>query len=68
MFALTSEELQDLRTKISTTNISTKSRTMPKVFTEKGLYMLANEGAGHWVGRCSQYWSVVCMQMHRPAK
>ena len=26
MFALTSEELQDLRTKISTTNISTKSR------------------------------------------
>ena len=41
MFALTSEELQDLRTKISTTNISTKSRTMPKVFTEKGLYMLA---------------------------
>lgn len=41
MFALTAEELQDLRTKISTTNISTKSRTMPKVFTEKGLYMLA---------------------------
>lgn len=41
MFALTSEELRDLRTKISTTNISTKSRTMPKVFTEKGLYMLA---------------------------
>ena len=41
MFALTSEEMQDLRTKISTTNISTKSRTMPKVFTEKGLYMLA---------------------------
>ena len=41
MFALTLEELQDLRTKISTTNISTKSRTMPKVFTEKGLYMLA---------------------------
>ena len=41
MFALTSEELQNLRTKISTTNISSKSRTMPKVFTEKGLYMLA---------------------------
>ena len=41
MFALTSEELRDLRTKISTTNISAKSRTMPKVFTEKGLYMLA---------------------------
>ena len=41
MFALTSEELQNLRTKISTTNISAKSRTMPKVFTEKGLYMMA---------------------------
>ena len=41
MFALTPDEAQCLRTKISTTNISTKSRTMPKVFTEKGLYMLA---------------------------
>lgn len=41
MFTLTPDETQDLRTKISTTNISTKSRTMPKVFTEKGLYMLA---------------------------
>lgn len=37
MFALTSEELQDLRTKISTTNISTKSRTMPKVFSSTPL-------------------------------
>lgn len=41
MFALTIDETQDLRTKISTTNVSTKSRTAPKVFTEKGLYMLA---------------------------
>ena len=41
MFALTPDETQYLRTKISTTNISVKSRTMPKVFTEKGLYMLA---------------------------
>ena len=41
MFTLTPDELQYLRTKISTTNISPKSRTMPKVFTEKGLYMLA---------------------------
>ncbi len=41
MFTLTAEELQDLRTNFSTTKISTKSRTMPKVFTEKGLYMLA---------------------------
>ena len=41
MFTLTIEELQNLRSKISATKISTKSRTMPKVFTEKGLYMLA---------------------------
>lgn len=41
MFTLTLEELQDLRSKISFTKVSTKSRTMPKVFTEKGLYMLA---------------------------
>ena len=41
MFTLTLEELRDLRSKISSTKVSTKSRTMPKVFTEKGLYMLA---------------------------
>ena len=41
MFSITQEELDDLRSKISTTNISTKSRIMPKVFTERGLYMLA---------------------------
>ena len=41
MFVLTTDELQDLRSKISSTNVSTKSRTLPKVFTEKGLYMLA---------------------------
>ncbi len=41
MFTLTSEELGDLRSKISTTKISSKSRARPKVFTEKGLYMLA---------------------------
>lgn len=41
MFTLTEEELCDLRSKISTTKVSAKSRTMPKVFTEKGLYMLA---------------------------
>ena len=37
---LTSEELSDLRSKISTTKL-TKTRAVPKVFTEKGLYMLA---------------------------
>ena len=41
MFILNKEELQYLRSKISTTKLSSKSRTMPKVFTEKGLYMLA---------------------------
>ena len=41
MFTLTSEEVKDLRSKFSSTKISTKSRVNPKVFTEKGLYMLA---------------------------
>ena len=41
MFELTSHELEDLRSKISTTNLSSKSRALPKAFTEKGLYMLA---------------------------
>lgn len=41
MFAVTDEEMQDLRSKFSTTKISTKSRVAVKVFTEKGLYMLA---------------------------
>ena len=41
MFTLTQREAIDLRSKISTTKISSKSRTLPKVFTEKGLYMLA---------------------------
>lgn len=41
MFVLTREESDYLRSKISTTKISEKGRTLPKVFTEKGLYMLA---------------------------
>ena len=41
MFALTAEELSDLRSKISSAKISSKSRVLPKAFTEKGLYMLA---------------------------
>lgn len=54
MFALTDEETQilrskisslegggNLRSKISTTKLSSKSRVAPKAFTEKGLYMLA---------------------------
>lgn len=41
MFVLTKEESDILRSKISTTKLSPKSRSLPKVFTEKGLYMLA---------------------------
>ena len=33
-----------MRSKISTTNFS-KTRTMPKVFTEQGVYMLATVSA-----------------------
>lgn len=41
MFELTKSELRVLRSKILTTKVSNKSRSATKVFTEKGLYMLA---------------------------
>ena len=41
MFILTKEEVEALRSKNSSTNFSSKSRSLPKAFTEKGLYMLA---------------------------
>ena len=41
MFRLNSKEASILRSKISTAKISPKSRSLPYVFTEKGLYMLA---------------------------
>ena len=41
MFVLSSEESVVLRSKFSSTKLSSKSRVLPKVFTEKGLYMLA---------------------------
>ena len=41
MFSLTVEEFADLRSKISSANLSPKTRVPPKAFTEKGLYMLA---------------------------
>ena len=41
MFELTSSELRDLRSKILTTNVSAMNRNSTKVFTERGLYMLA---------------------------
>ena len=40
MFDLSEVEFADLRSKISTAKLS-KTRVMPKVFTEKGLYMSA---------------------------
>lgn len=42
VFELEKNELEDLRSKISTTKFpSPKSRTMPKAFTERAIYMLA---------------------------
>ena len=41
MFELNKNELLDLRSKILTTKVSKKSRSATKVFTEKGLYMIA---------------------------
>lgn len=41
MFELNKNELLDLRSKILTTKVSRKSRSATKVFTEKGLYMIA---------------------------
>ena len=38
---LSSDELAALQSKFLTANISSKSRALPKVFTERGLYMLA---------------------------
>ena len=41
MFTLLDSELYDLRSKISSTNVSAMNRNPTKVFTERGLYMLA---------------------------
>jgi phage regulator Rha-like protein len=41
MFELNPSELRDLRSKILTTNVSVMNRNSTKVFTERGLYMLA---------------------------
>lgn len=41
MFAVTEEEMLNLRSKFSTAKVSSKNRATTKVFTEKGLYMLA---------------------------
>jgi phage regulator Rha-like protein len=41
MFVLNKNELQELRSNISSTNVSAMNRNSTKVFTERGLYMLA---------------------------
>jgi phage regulator Rha-like protein len=41
MFELTSSELRDLKSKILISNVSPNNRKSTKVFTERGLYMLA---------------------------
>ncbi len=41
MFTLSADEVNYLRSKFSSTKVSPKSRVLTKVFTEKGLYMLA---------------------------
>ena len=40
MFELSDKEVENLRSKFLTANISSKSRYNPRVFTEQGLYML----------------------------
>lgn len=40
-FVLSDEEVENLRSKFSTANINSMSRSNPRVFTEQGLYMLA---------------------------
>lgn len=41
IFDLIDKEIQYLRSKNSTANLSVKTRSVPKAFTERGLYMLA---------------------------
>ncbi len=41
MFQLTKTELENLRSNFSTANVNMMSRSLPHVFTEQGIYMLA---------------------------
>lgn len=41
MFQLSSDEVELLRSQIATANISSMARSLPYVFTEQGIYMLA---------------------------
>ena len=47
LFQLNTDELESLRSKFSSANLSSKSRVLPKAFTEKGLYMLATVLKSH---------------------
>ena len=47
MFQLNMDDLEILRSKFSSANLSSKSRVAPKAFTEKGLYMLATVLKSH---------------------
>ena len=50
---LSKEELANLRSKFLTANVSSKSRALPKVFTERGLYMLATILKGELAARAT---------------
>ena len=47
MFELNTNGLRDLRSKILTTKVSVMNRNSTKVFTERGLYMLATAPISH---------------------
>lgn len=49
---LSKDELEDLRSKFLTANVSSKSRVPPKAFTERGLYMLATILKSGRAARC----------------
>ena len=60
MFQLTKTELENLRSNFSTANINSKSRTLPHVFTEQGIYMLATVLRGELAEQ--QSISLRCLQ------
>jgi hypothetical protein len=54
MFELSDEQVEDLRSKNLTANLSSKSRYNPHVFTEQGLYMLMTVLKGPLAARQSK--------------
>lgn len=55
MFQLSSDEVEILRSQIATANISSMTRSLPYVFTEQGVYMLATVLHGEIAERQSIY-------------